>query len=736
MRNSHCRFLVLSALIAFLAPALHAQAGAPSAGAPTIGAPTIGAPTTGAPDDSQPAATYEDVLFVTESLPYVPESNTVATKLPLPLQRTPASVSVVSERLLQEQGSSVLGDALRNSSGVNVQTQTGVADFFVVRGFDSIANGLVLVDGAAEPEISFYQLYNVERVEVLKGPGGFLYGANPIAATINMVRKQPEPARFLDLRVTGGSFGARGGSLDLNTGSGALGFRLGGLWQQADGFRDDKPSEVRAVNPSFTWRPHDGSSLNLNFELLDTSFAPDAGLPLVPDFGGVPPAGGPPFAQRVADVPRQRSYQSPFDRSDQETQRAQIDYQTAVSERLTLRGKTYYRRLDWQSNGTIFNGVVPGFGLFPDQLIRTLVLLDDTQEFLGGQLEGIYAGTTGKLTHRLLTGVELGRFDDRFTLDFALLPTLGIEQPVETASGPIQRIPNQAGDARSRVAAPYVVDQIGLSDRLQLVAGARFDDIDYRDDVSGTDRSFSQLSPMLGLVYSPVPSLSLYANTGQAFAPPSSRVVGERKPEESRQTEAGVKANLWKGKLQTTFALYELERENIAIPDLTGFIQQTGTQKSRGVELELAAEPLPRLRTFFSYAYTDAELSRFTELVLTGFAPPAFTVVDRAGNAPAFAPRHIANLWVSRQLGKGIGAAAGGRYLSQQFIAEDNAFQLDDTLTFDAALFCERGAWRLSLNFENLTDQEYFTRGFGNTSVIPAPGFAVHAGIEVRLGWR
>lgn len=698
----------------------------------------VGEPPEGAQEEGRPAATYEDVLFVESSLPYVPESNTIATKLPLPLLRTPASVSVVGERLMEEQGSFVLGDALRNASGVNVQTQSGVADFFVVRGFDSIANGLVLIDGASEPEISFYQLYNVERVEVLKGPGGFLYGANPIAATVNMVRKQPEPGRFLDLRLTGGSFGARGASFDWNVGgSGPVDFRLDGLWRESNGWRDDKPSEVRALNPAFTWRPNERSSLNLNLEYLDTSFSPDAGLPIVPDLGGVLPLGGSSFRQRIADVPRTRSYQSPYDRSEQETRRAQVDYQTELSGRLTLRNKTYYRQLGWRSDGTIFNGVVPGFGLFPDQVIRTLVVLDDTQEFLGDQLEALITAATGSVSHRLLAGVEVGRFDDRFTLGLAFLPTIGVDHPVETAGGPIQLFPNQAADARSRVIAPYLVDRIGFSsDRFQVVAGARFDSIDYEDGVSSTSRDFSKLSPMLGLVYSPAPWLSLYANTGQAFAPPSSRVVGERKAEESRETEAGVKANLWQGKLQATLALYRLERENVAIPDLTGFIQQTGTQRSRGAELELAAEPLPRLRAFFSYAYTEAELTRFTELVLTGVDPPSFAIVDRSGNVPEFAPRHIANLWLSRRFGNGLGLAAGGRYLSAQFIAADNAFELDDTATLAAALFYERGNWRFSLNLENLTDEEYFTRGFGNTSVIPAPGFAIHGGFEYRLGSR
>lgn len=683
------------------------------------------------PQEEEPVATYEDVLFVEESLPYVPDSNTIVTKLPLPLQRTPASVGVISAPMMEEQGATVLGDALRNVSGVNVQTQSGVADYFVVRGFDSIANGLVMVDGASEPEISFYQLYNIERVEVLKGPGGFLYGANPIAATVNMVREQPEPGRSsFDLGLSGGSYGTYGGTIDWNAGGDTFGFRLNGLWQESDGYRDNTPSEVQAVNPAFSWRLGENSLLNANFEFIDSSFSPDAGIPIVTSFEFRPPFPVPiPAGFSIADVPRTRSYQSPFDRSEQETRRAQVDYETLISDRLTLRNKTYYRELHWLSNGTILNGVFPGFGQFPDQVIRTLVLLDDTQEFFGNQFEAVYGLETGSVKHQLLAGVEVGRFDDRFTLDFGLLPTIGLENPVETAQG-FQRIPNQAADTETQVIAPYVVDQIHLSDRFQVLAGARFDAISYEDAVSGTDRDYSRVSPSLGLVYTPVESLSLYANAGQAFAPPSSRVVGDPKPEESTQYEVGAKGELWGGRLQTTFALYELERENVAIPDLTGVTSQTGTQRSRGVELEIAAEPWKGLRTFFSYAYTDAELTRFFELVQTGF--DSFAVFDRSGNRPSFAPEHIANLWVSKRFGK-FGVGAGGRYLSEQFIAEDNAFELDSTATLDASLSYELGDFGLNLHLKNLTDEEYFTRGFGNTSVIPAPGFSVYGGLEYRL---
>lgn len=682
-----------------------------------------------ASEETEPAAAYEDVLFVEDTLPYVPESSTIGTKLPLPLLRTPASVGVVTDWLIEEQGSTVLGEALQNVSGVNVQTQSGVADFFVVRGFDSIANGLVMVDGAAEPEISFYQLYNVERVEVLKGPGGFLYGGSPLAATINMVRRQPEPAGFLTLGLEGGSFGTRGGNLDWNAGSSdTFGFRLNGLWRESDGWRD-MPSEVSAVNPGFTWRPDEASALHVNLEFLDTSFAPDSGLPILSGF--FTPGGNP----EVADVPRERSYQSPYDFSDQETRRAQIDYERQLSANVTLRDKAYYRRLDWDTASAIFNGVLPGAtGL---NVSRSLVLLDDRQEFLGNQLEAVIAAKTGNVTHQILAGVEVARLDDVFTLDVGFLPDISLDNPVETAQGPVFLIPgqSQAGDTSSLVISPYVTDQIALSERFQVLVGARFDSIDYEDDATATERSFSQVSPLLGLTWAPTPSFSLYVNTGRGFAPPSSRVVGEREAEESEQTEAGVKANLWGGKAQTTLAVYELTRENVAIPDRTGITRQTGSQRSRGVELELAAEPLPRLRTFFSYAYTDAELTEFAELVLVGFNPfPVFATIDRSGNSPAFAPEHIANLWMSRRFENGLGAALGGRYLSEQHIAEDNAFELDATFTLNASLFYDLNAWSLGLHFENLTEEEYFTRGFGNTSVVPAPELAVHGTLAYRFG--
>ena len=131
--------------------------------------------TAGSAADKEPLR-YEDTASVEAKAPAVPPPADTATKLEANVRDIPASVSVVSGRLAAEQGGLVLADALQNASGVNVGTGFGVFDYWVVRGFDTLDTGLVLVDGAADPEAVFYPLYNVQQIEVLKGPGAFAWG--------------------------------------------------------------------------------------------------------------------------------------------------------------------------------------------------------------------------------------------------------------------------------------------------------------------------------------------------------------------------------------------------------------------------------------------------------------------------------------------------------------------------------------------------------------------------------
>ena len=194
-----------------------------------------------------------------------------------------------------------------------------------------------------------------------------------------------------------------------------------------------------------------------------------------------------------------------------------------------------------------------------------------------------------------------------------------------------------------------------------------------------------------------------------------------------------MKLSFLQGKGYASAAVYELERENVAIPDSTGLTRQSGSQRSRGFELELSAEPRAGFAVRAAYAFTSAELTAFSEIVQLG---QGFVVLDRSGNAPAFAPRHIASLWGTARLGHGFSLGAGLRYVSEQFIAADNRNAIDGYAVADAAVFYARGRSRVAVHLRNLTSTEYATRGFGSDSAIPARPFELMARVELGFGHR
>jgi iron complex outermembrane receptor protein len=672
-------------------------------------------------DPTEPSAEYGEELFVKESLPFLPDTNTITTKLPLETGWTPANVGVVDFEMLSEQEARVLGDALENISGINAHTGNGVFDFFVMRGFDSLNSGLVLTDGAPEPESTFYQMYNTERVEVFKGPAGFLYGSNPLAGVVNLVRKQPVPEDFGSFGLTFGSWNTAEGTFDFNRSNdtGSASFRINGLFLSGDGHRDGRERDVTAINPAFSWRPNDRTSVHLNLESLSSEYVPDAGLPLV--------------AGELPEVSRDRSYASPFDFSNQDLLRAQLDIERKLSDRLELRNKFYVRELDWKTNGTLLNGAFPSFSTGQLEVFRTLIDLDDRQNFVGNQFELLWSPQDSR--HQLLAGIEVAQFSDEYSLDVGLLPAIDLLAPVETATQPIFFLPSQSarGDSTSDVIAPYLIERFQATEKVMLLAGLRFDAIDFEDDVSQASRSQNEASPMLGLVYSPAEGTAFYLNAASSFAPPSPRVVGERRAEESRQIEIGARRAFANGRFHSTFALYRLERDNIAIPDDNGFTQQAGDQQSRGLEAELSGELARGLRAAFSYAYTDSELTNFSELVVLPFSNPPFAVFDRSGNSSAFAPEHLANLWLSKSLQNGLRIAGGARFVDDQFISEDNTASIPSYVLLNAALSYGRNDWRLGLRLRNLTDEDYETRGFGSSAVIPGEPLSASLSFEYRI---
>lgn len=668
-----------------------------------------------AQEEEKPADSLTEEVEVEGQPPQLPALSGVAARLPG--DDVPASLTTISQPLLQDQMVTTLSDALQNVAGVNVQTGNGPFDLFILRGFDSVSSALVLVDGAPEPESTMLHLYNVDQVEVLKGAGGFLYGGRALAGTINLARKAPVPRSFVNFALEAGSYSFYEAQVDANHEfSENAGLRVNGLWQTADNFRDAE-SDVWAINPTFAWK-NDRTRLLVSYERVDEQRLPDAGVPLV---AGIDPSD-------LSDF----NYASSYDNSDQKIDRFQLNLEHQLRGSMKLRAKVYHTRLDWESDGTLISG---GFYFPPffEETFRTLTELDDTQRMTGAQVELAATVETGSVRHEILAGLELGSQKDEFSLRVGLLG-LAAPTPIFNPSIPANEFvfpfpqAGRSGKVESDILSPYVIDRMVFSDRFELLAGARFDRIDVEGEGTAQDREHEEVSPFLGVVLRANDEISFYAQYSSSFEPPSSLTVGEAEPEEGEQIELGLRYKA--GNTVATLSVFDLEKTNIAIPSNQGILRRNGDQESRGVEVELTGRTPAEMAWRFAYAYTEAELVEFTEFVQTA---NGFVFVDYAGNTPTFAPEHLASLWLSKRFASGFGFGVGSRYVGEQFVDNANTWEIEDALFFDAAAFYAFDKWQLNVAVENIGDEETFTRAFTQASVVPAAGTTVKGGIRLVM---
>ena len=198
--------------------------------------------------------------------------------------------------------------------------------------------------------------------------------------------------------------------------------------------------------------------------------------------------------------------------------------------------------------------------------------------------------------------------------------------------------------------APYLVDRVRFSSKVQAFVGARLDVLDYEDPANATERDDTRFDPMLGLTFSPTHGPRPPRELGHRVRPAvdAGRGAARARGEPAGRGRGEARSPRRQGLRR--LALYHLERDDIAIPDSTGLSRQVGDQRSHGVEIDLSVRPSPGWVTTATYAYTDAELTRFSELV--PLQPPDFVVVDRSGNRSPFAPRHLFSLWTSKHFAR------------------------------------------------------------------------------------
>ncbi|MEA5451759.1 TonB-dependent siderophore receptor [Leptolyngbya sp. CCNP1308] len=661
-----------------------------------------------------PAGTEDDAIQVVvtgeQDEGYNPSSASAATRTETPLRDIPQSIQVIPQEIIRDQQAPNLTEVLRNvgiTQGVNPSGR-GAFSLPVIRGFDSSDN--VVRDGLADPTSRFAgpDLSNIERVEVLRGPASVLYGQSVPGGTINLVTEKPLSEPTYSVGFSAGNYNFYRGDVDL---SGPLNeertvlYRLNLAAQTTESFVDFFDRQQYQIAPALSWQISDRTALNLSGEYLyRPSVAAQVGLPVE---GSILP-------NPNGELSRSLNVSGPFGETDYNIYRVGYSLDHRFSDTWSLRNAFRYSDVQRDNRLAAFGTSLAADG-------RTLTLDrstgSDTEQFYNFDTYAVGEFATGSLQHQLVAGINLTRQYYSFGGGSLAPSTIDIFNPVyEQPSGPIDPDSLYGGNSATNALGLYVQDQVELLDNLNLLVGLRFDTFEQTSAnfITDTDqrRSGSAFSPRVGLVYQPVDPISLYASYSRSFLPVAGATFsGELfDPERSTQYEVGVKADIT-NRLSASLALYQLTRSNVETDDPVnlGFSIQTGEQRSRGIELNLAGEILPGWNIIGAYAYTNAVITEDNNLP--------------EGNQLRLVPNHIFNVWSTYELQegdlRGLGFGLGLVLVGDRPGDFANSFVLPSYLRTDAAVFYNRDRLRLALNVRNLFDVEYFETASNRLNVFP-----------------
>ena len=637
---------------------------------------------------------------------YVPDAST-ATRTDTPVRDVPQSIQVVPQKVLEDQQVTSLDEALRNVSGVVGGTTEGGSFRFSIRGFERAS---ILRDGfniSASDNLArsgfqnLSEIANLERIEVLKGPASILYGEVNPGGVINLVSKKPLAEPFYEAELELGNHNFVQPRIDLSgplTSNGSLLYRLNALYQNEDDFRDfDQNNERFFISPALTWKIGERTELGIQLEYLDDERPYDTGLVA--------------FGEGVIDIPRDRILNEPDDFNDLETLTTSYTLNHRFNKNWQLRNRFQYGRQD--RDGVV--AIPINFDEATGNLLRADSAVDNFKENYALQTNVVGEFSTGAIDHKLLFGVDFSNtYADLLTeVNIASPLPLNVFDPVYNAvpRDPSQRVTARDEQVETTRFGIYLQDQISFTDNLKLLGGLRYDNIDQTLDISGLAFGESEqsqnpdaLTPRIGLVYQPIPAISLYTSYAQSFTPGTeTSAEGELlEPEEGDGFEVGVKAEIIPNRLAATLAYFDITKQNVASPDpdstgVTNVFVATGEQNSKGIEFDLTGEILPGWNIIASYAYIDAEVTEDNVIPI--------------GNGLVGIPEHSASLWTTYTLQQGslegLGFGIGFNFVGEREGDLDNSFQLDDYFLTNAAIFYERENLRLAVNIKNIFDVDY-----------------------------
>jgi catecholate siderophore receptor len=650
------------------------------------------------------------VIVVTGSREeYGVKSTITGTKTVTALKDIPQAISVVSEAQIEDQSLRSIADLLYFVPGATPGTGESNRDQITLRGNNTTAD--FFVDGLRDDAQYFRDFYNLDRVEVLKGPNAMIFGRGGGGGVVNRVTKRAGLVNDRQFILSHDSEGGTRLTADDNMRlAGALGLRLNGVWEHGDSFRRFTKLKRYGINPTLGWQPGADTRVDASYEYFHDRRTTDRG---VPSRAGRPLEG---FDSEFFGDPA-----SSF--SDADVQIATLGVDQKFGEHLLLRHRTQFADYD-----KFYVNVYPNSSANSGTVALGAYNSRNDRRSLISQTDLVWDGNLAGIDQTWLFGFELGRQNSRNQrLSASGAGSTTLAQPTVARTLTFARAASDADNrTRATIAAGYAQTQLKPADWIELVAGLRFDRFrlsvdDERTNVPNFVRTDELISPRLGLVLKPNRNLSFYTSYSRSYLPQSgdqfsglTQSSASLKPERFDNIEAGAKWELLDGLLATA-AVYQLDRKNTQAPNPVVGLPNllTGVTRTRGLELGLERSIASRLQVSAGYALQDSEIRRTTS------AAPA-------GRAVPLVPRHSFSLWTKYQATKAFGAGVGLLARSKSFASLGGAGPVSTATTLpgyarlDGALFYKLvPGIEAQLNVENITNRDYFPTAHNDNNIAP-----------------
>lgn len=633
------------------------------------------------------------------------------------LLNTPQTITVIPKAIIEQQGATTLRDVLRNVPGLTMTAGEGGApagDNLTLRGFS--ARNDIFVDGARDLSPQSRDPFNLEQVEVVKGPSSAFTGRGSTGGSINLVSKVPSVSRFFGGTLNFGTDRTKRATADINLpfNNNRAAFRLNLLGHDSGvAGRDVVDNERWGIAPSIAFGLGTPTHYTFSYFKLKQNNISDFGIPWVPATNNVLVAD----RDRPAPVPRDTFYglrNRDFEKLNSDLVTFRYDH--TFNENLTLRNQLRYNRSTRDSIAT-----PPRFASNNSTVINRELRSWQTKDTAwDNQTDFTATFSTGKIEHSLVTGLNLTRENNIRHLRTApnMPTTLLNPNPDEVFTGIITTSPI-VGDITGKSLALYAFDTAKLSRQWEVTGGLRWDYFDV-DGVDTTNVSISRidrlLSGRIGIVYKPKENGTLYASYGTSLNPSleglSYSVANVRiDPEKTRTFEVGSKWAFFRNRLAMNGAAFRVEKTNARTPGLLpGDPPQVldGEQRVEGIELSVTGGITREWYVFGGYTLLDSE-------IVSSNTPAE--IGKRIQNTP----RNSLSLWTTYRLWK-LDVGGGARFTDRRFGNNINTRQVGSYWLLDGMVsypLTER--IDLRLNLYNLTDEYYFDR-LGGGHLVPGAG--------------